>query len=472
MILASDVFHSGSEVESLLFGSLLLLDAARPRASRPRPAASCSSASLLTWAAALAGDAASTPTPRARSACARAVPDAALLGARGAARDRGAVGASARCWRRRCSSCRPRRRGCGLSRLRSWQVADRRCSSRSRASAGLWLSVQTNAPPGRDDRGARRSGARVRGRRRCARAVRRRTPRGVSPLLRSRPRRVLARSGAPAGMTAAPTAASVVATTTQLGDIVRARRRATRVDVHQILQPNTDPHDYEPRPGDVQAPRRARSSSSPAATTSTTGSARSSRRPAAPPTVIGRRRQRCAASSPASPTARDGHASPTRTGGTTRATSSRAIGAIGDALARAAPGSGAQRLQARAAALPARRCARSTRASRRASPRVPRAQRKLVTDHDAFGYFAARYGITVVGAVDPVADDAGAAVGGRARGARAHDRARARAGRLPGELAQPGAGPDARARRPARRRDYDALRRHARRRRARAAPRT
>ena len=32
---------------------------------------------------------------------------------------------------------------------------------------------------------------------------------------------------------------------------------------------------------------------------------------------------------------------------------------------------------------------------------VPAAQRTLVTDHDAFGAFAARYGITVVGAVIP-----------------------------------------------------------------------
>ena len=32
---------------------------------------------------------------------------------------------------------------------------------------------------------------------------------------------------------------------------------------------------------------------------------------------------------------------------------------------------------------------------------MPAADRKLVTDHDAFGYFANRYGIQVVGAVIP-----------------------------------------------------------------------
>ena len=32
---------------------------------------------------------------------------------------------------------------------------------------------------------------------------------------------------------------------------------------------------------------------------------------------------------------------------------------------------------------------------------MPAAQRKLVSDHDAFGYFAHRYGIAIVGAVIP-----------------------------------------------------------------------
>ena len=33
--------------------------------------------------------------------------------------------------------------------------------------------------------------------------------------------------------------------------------------------------------------------------------------------------------------------------------------------------------------------------------RVPASERKLVTSHDALGYFASRYGITVIGAVIP-----------------------------------------------------------------------
>lgn len=44
----------------------------------------------------------------------------------------------------------------------------------------------------------------------------------------------------------------VVATTTQIGDFIR-RVGGEAVEAHQILQPNSDPHDYEPRPADVGA---------------------------------------------------------------------------------------------------------------------------------------------------------------------------------------------------------------------------
>src|SRR5439155_157025 len=44
----------------------------------------------------------------------------------------------------------------------------------------------------------------------------------------------------------------VIATTTQIGDWARAVGGA-EITVHQLLQPNTDPHEYEPRPADVIA---------------------------------------------------------------------------------------------------------------------------------------------------------------------------------------------------------------------------
>src|SRR5262249_22302920 len=47
------------------------------------------------------------------------------------------------------------------------------------------------------------------------------------------------------------------ATTTQLGDFVR-EVGGEAVDVDQILQPNTDPHDYEPRPSDVEGAANAK----------------------------------------------------------------------------------------------------------------------------------------------------------------------------------------------------------------------
>ncbi|KLL11421.1 metal ABC transporter substrate-binding protein [Protofrankia coriariae] len=51
---------------------------------------------------------------------------------------------------------------------------------------------------------------------------------------------------------APPEKLQVVATTTQVADFVRAVG-GDRVQVTQILRPNVDPHDYEPSPADVKA---------------------------------------------------------------------------------------------------------------------------------------------------------------------------------------------------------------------------
>ncbi len=45
---------------------------------------------------------------------------------------------------------------------------------------------------------------------------------------------------------------NAVATTTQVADLVRAVG-GDQVSVTQILRPNSDPHDYEPRPSDARA---------------------------------------------------------------------------------------------------------------------------------------------------------------------------------------------------------------------------
>ena len=92
---------------------------------------------------------------------------------------------------------------------------------------------------------------------------------------------------------------------------------------------------------------------------------------------------------------------------------------------------------------------------------VPAADRKLVTDHDAFGYFANRYGIDVVGAVipsqttqaQPNAQDLSDLVEPRQEGRRPGD--------LSGELAEPEARGDDRVRDRSQRRSH-ALRGHAR----------
>lgn len=111
---------------------------------------------------------------------------------------------------------------------------------------GFWLSFQTDAPPGATI--AVISGVT------CFlvlafRKSRRRIPAAVAIAA------LLACVGAVAGCGengAGDDRVRVVATTTQVGDLV-GEIGGDRIDLTTILQPNTDPHDYEPRPSDVKA---------------------------------------------------------------------------------------------------------------------------------------------------------------------------------------------------------------------------
>jgi ABC-type Zn uptake system ZnuABC Zn-binding protein ZnuA len=187
----------------------------------------------------------------------------------------------------------------------------------------------------------------------------------------------------------------VVATTTQIGDWAR-NVGGGAVDVHQLLQPNSDPHDYEPRPADVAATAAAKvvfengdgldqwmnrvvseAGGSPAVV------------------VLGDRlpvRRRGEETGPEA-----ARYDPHWWHDPRNAVS--AVEQIRDALVEAdRKHAGAFR---RNAAAYVKRVRALDRGIRACLARVPVTERKLVTDHDAFGYFADRYGITVVGAVLP-----------------------------------------------------------------------
>jgi len=189
---------------------------------------------------------------------------------------------------------------------------------------------------------------------------------------------------------------AVVATTTQLGDIIR-NVGGDAAAVTQILKPNSDPHDYEPRPSDVRDSARA--------------------------SVIFESGDRldgwmervvsAAGGSPRVIVLSPDHTPHRVAGDRSDPEESRfdphwwhdprnveaVVPVVRDALSAANPGAGAA--YARNAAAYLRKVRRLDRGIAACFAAVPPAQRKLVTDHDAFGYFAARYGIRVVGAVIP-----------------------------------------------------------------------
>lgn len=205
---------------------------------------------------------------------------------------------------------------------------------------------------------------------------------------------VLSACGASSGATTSGSI-KVVATTTQLGDIVR-QVAGNAAQVTQILRPNSDPHEYEPRPSDIVASANARIVFE-SGNNLDRWMAKIVDQAGGHPTVVilsdfNVDRVAGETSGPEASTY-DPHwwHDPRNV--------EAAIPAIRDALTRANPADRAT-YAANAAAYLARVKTLDVGIAR-CFAAVPASERKLVTDHDAFNYFARRYGITIVGAVIP-----------------------------------------------------------------------
>ncbi len=384
VILASDVFGSGSNVETLLFGSLLAIGW--------RDVALACAASGLTLVAGLClgprwlASGFDPESARALGIRARALDPVLLalialatiaaLSAVGALLATALFVVPAATSRLLCT------------RLVTWQLATIALVA-VEGVTGLWLSYRTNAPPGATI--AVLAGA-------CflAAAALARLPRlrriafaAVTITLMST---LIVSCGGGAG---SGSRLAVMATTTQIGDWVRAVG-GDRVAVHQVLQPNTDPHDYEPRPRDVEAAAGARLVFVNGDRLDAWAGKLVEQAGGGPEVVdLGAAVPVRVSGEPSGPEASryDPHwwHDPVN--------AEAAVRRIRDALEAVAPRD--RPAFERNAAAYLGRLQALDRAIAGCLARVPPAQRKLVTDHDAFGYFARRYGIRVIGAVIP-----------------------------------------------------------------------
>lgn len=383
VILASDVFHSGSNIETLLFGSLLVLDGSDVVLAAMASGLALTASLLLgrTWLA-TGFDPSSASALGVRSA----LPDAILLGliALVTTAELSAIGAllttallvipaaTVRLWTRR---------------LRAWQLETVALVA-VEGVAGLWISVQTNAPPGAAI--AMLAGA-VFALAAAARALRVRWHSAPAVAVAALVAMTLGACASPGGGSGGRL--EVVATTTQIGDWARAVGGG-EVAVHQILQANSDPHAYEPRPSDVAAAAGAK-------LVLLNGD------------DLDAWMGKVVSEAGGHPRVVDlGASVPVRLAGESSgphasrfdphwwhdpSNARAAVATIRDAFARADPRHAAA--YRRSAAAYIARLGSLDSAIRSCLARVPAVRRRLVTDHDAFGYFAHRYGLRVVGAV-------------------------------------------------------------------------
>jgi ABC-type Zn uptake system ZnuABC Zn-binding protein ZnuA/ABC-type Mn2+/Zn2+ transport system permease subunit len=386
VILASDVFRSAASIETLLFGSLLVIDRSDLVVAGIASALILAATFVLgpRWLA-TGFDPDGARAIGVRSSASdlvllglAAVATIATLSAVGALLASALIvvpAATVRLWTRR---------------LLPWQIGSVALTALE-GVGGIWLSVETNAPPGSTI--AVISGvvfAMALGGRALRRPLVLRLAGSGAAILA-----LLALMTACGGSAAGSGGVQVVATSTQLGDFVRAVG-GDRVNLHQILQPNTDPHEYEPRPQDVRATAGAK-------VVFTSGD------------NLDAWMKDVVSEAGGSPSVVDvGATVPVKLPGESSGSQASrfdphwwhdpvnvetAIGTIRQGLTAADPAdAGRFAANARAYLRKLKTLDSGISACFRA---VPPAQRKLVTDHDAFSYFAKRYGITVVGAVIP-----------------------------------------------------------------------
>jgi ABC-type Zn uptake system ZnuABC Zn-binding protein ZnuA/ABC-type Mn2+/Zn2+ transport system permease subunit len=380
IILASDVFHSAAQVDSLLFGSLLVVDTP----DQVLAGVTAVLAVVATWALGPRWLATGFDASAARAIGVRsgwtdlvllalvtlaAVSALAAVGALLAGALLVIPAATTRLWTRR---------------LRSWQLASVALAA-VEGVVGLWLSVELNAPPG------------------ATIAVLAGVVFALAPVVTmlSRLRSALPAAaailvlGGCAGSGSDSDKPVVVATTTQIADFARAVGD-DEVTVHQILQPNTDPHEYEPRPDDIRATAGAK-------VVFVNGDGLDSwmdtvvKQAGGSPEVVSlgaaARTQLPGEASGPEASRVDPHwwHDPRNA----EAAVERVRAAIGTAVPK-----DKQAFDRRAAAYVRELDALDKRIAR-CFASVPAGERKLVTSHDAFNYFARRYGIRVIGAIIP-----------------------------------------------------------------------
>ena len=380
VVLASDVFGSQARVDRLLFGSLLLIDGADLRLAAAAALAVAVAALVIgpRWlATGFAGEQ--------RGAGRQGAADAALvvLVALVAVAALAAVGALLATALMVVPAATTR---LAFDRMRSWQLATVVLTALE-GVGGLWLAFQLDVPPG--------AAIAV-----LAGVVFALVAAGRALALSRRPAPALAAlalaaalgvAGCGSGSGSNPGRPVVAATTTQLGDLAR-QIGGPAVDVRQILRSNSDPHEYEPRPKDVQAVADARLLlTSGRGIDDWAGQVVKDSGTDARVVDVG-------AAIPVVRASTEGGGDDPHWWHDPRNVLA-ATTTIERALIAAAPADRAA-IERRAAAYRAR--LRLLDADIRACiDRVPRGERRIVTDHDALGYFAARYGISVVGAVIP-----------------------------------------------------------------------